>query len=275
MGPRFISAEGDSNVHCWRQGMPLQWGRASSARKARFQKNSRAPPRTFNGAALHQRGRRCDEQGRPAGTQPSMGPRFISAEGDLTSYAWRVTPYLQWGRASSARKADGVAIAAGGLIALQWGRASSARKAYSFGTITANANILQWGRASSARKAWIGRSSPTLRPSFNGAALISAEGTEQFMLYQVPTILQWGRASSARKAALLTGGIDAELLLQWGRASSARKAARRRRGDVGPTFLQWGRASSARKARCPFSLLFLAEKDLQWGRASSARKARS
>ena len=34
-----------------------------------------------------------------------MGPRFISAEGTKLKVAYEIWPFLQWGRASSARKA--------------------------------------------------------------------------------------------------------------------------------------------------------------------------
>ena len=130
MGPRFFSAEGILLVGCV------------------------ANLKTFNGAALLQRGR-----------PPASQPRYAKPDS------------LQWGRASSARKALGTAGNNTILIYLQWGRASSARKAHILDNGRAAMVHLQWGRASSARKA------------------AQAKWRNYADIY-----LQWGRASSARKA---------------------------------------------------------------------------
>src|SRR4051812_25942895 len=94
--------------------------------------NTCAPPYAmarFNGAVLHQHGR----------------------QESLAIDVWRIG--LQWGRASSARKAFRVSHRVPEQSRLQWGRASSARKAQDEPVVIAINKKLQWGRASSARKA--------------------------------------------------------------------------------------------------------------------------
>ena len=113
-----------------------------------------ARPRCFNGAVLHQHGRRALSANVTRQPRASMGPCFISTE-DTTQtqprppgaacfngavlhqhgrHSLRVdhplvtTGLLQWGRASSARKTRTKHFKGKATMALQWGRASSARK---------------------------------------------------------------------------------------------------------------------------------------------------
>src|SRR5947209_1837007 len=82
MGPRFISAEGGT----YRGGplalVKLQWGRASSARKAaskhaELRETSASMGPRFTSAEGH-----IVNNVHNKSTAASMGPRFISAEGD-------------------------------------------------------------------------------------------------------------------------------------------------------------------------------------------------
>ena len=129
MGPRFISAEGNANGSSYIYAINLQWGRASSARKA--------PTRIPGGIA---RG-------------PSMGPRFISAEGEATASKRtpRASPSMgpRFISAEGGVEKDGVGIAA---MPSMGPRFISAEGTI-YVTETATHMALQWGRASSARKA--------------------------------------------------------------------------------------------------------------------------
>src|SRR5437867_4119212 len=109
---------------------------------------------------------------------------------------------------------------------LQWGRASSARKALPTVGVDGREKMLQWGRASSTRKAATDREVVGLIPvasmgpcfistegvpprmdsalllrCFNGAVL-HQHGRRRVVMYHLAMLvkLQWGRASSARKA---------------------------------------------------------------------------
>ena len=85
MGPRFFSAEGDPPADKEKRNLVLQWGRASSARKAlgcgplRGLRLPSMGPRFFSAEGIVNRsdGARIQD--------PSMGPRFFSAEGPKTT----------------------------------------------------------------------------------------------------------------------------------------------------------------------------------------------
>ena len=105
MGPRFFSAEGRiAYVEVPRKN-GLQWGRASSARKARCARHAttRRPP--FNGAALLQRGRRGRDDCRLCQPKSFNGAALLQRGRHCTVAVLNTQVALQWGRASSARKA--------------------------------------------------------------------------------------------------------------------------------------------------------------------------
>jgi len=155
----------------------LQWGRASSARKATCTKDASSPRLHFNGAGLHQPGRHLHANWDLGRFDTSMGPGFISPEG---------APERLKARDRSR---------------LQWGRASSARKAYERNMVIYDSDETSMG------------------PGF-----ISPEGMKYSDSQEDDSLLQWGRASSARKALPITKQLGEAIGLQWGRASSARKA---------------------------------------------------
>ena len=129
MGPCFISTEDAATFGIPCKVSPLQWGRASSARKTTG--GTAAATITlarFNGAVLHQHGRRLILFQLRRDHVASMGPCFISTEDKVafdTCYGYVLASmgpcfistedamnladsdpdgWLQWGRASSARK---------------------------------------------------------------------------------------------------------------------------------------------------------------------------
>src|ERR1700761_9580224 len=130
----------------------LQWGRASSARKAdaataylkqhfepsmgpcfvstegRGSPFARIRQETFNGAVLRQHGRQARQCIRNRGRKPSMGPCFVSTEGTWiltvtrSPHPFNGAVLRQHGRQNLNREHYRT-------VRLQWGRASSARKA--------------------------------------------------------------------------------------------------------------------------------------------------
>src|SRR5690606_35966571 len=75
----------------------LQWGRGSSPRKSWDGSEQRTLDGRFNGAAVRHRGRAVSSEFE-RGTQPaSMGPRFVTAEEEVSSWLMACTSCASMG----------------------------------------------------------------------------------------------------------------------------------------------------------------------------------
>ena len=279
---------------------PLQWGRASSARKTLAARPSDTTPAGFNGAVLHQHGRRVDMRHRVEAEPRCFNGAVLHQHGRLaiSSTEAAIAIALQWGRASSARKTPRAcrdhcrpSIASMGPCFIStedagtWLIVAFERRRFN------GAVLHQHGRH--------GICGPMVFyfPASMGPCFISTEDAKFCSTFGHESgALQWGRASSARKTLELAGKSALYEELQWGRASSARKTIQRlvhnagcQPASMGPCFISTedvdSRGDNCRTGICfngavlhqhgrqqSHPRLSARQLALQWGRASSARK---